>query len=123
MKRHFLVIVLLFLAISSYSQSKSIVGSWIWRDSINTIQFFIKSDGTIEKRTALTSEDVWNKAPQIGTYKEHVLSIKWNDKSTQNVNVKFVDNNAEFQFIDQKTKPKNSYTFLRIVDEEIVPDK
>jgi hypothetical protein len=115
---------LLFSVITSYSQSKDIKGSWIYRDSVSTIQFFIKPNGVIEKRTAPAGENVWNKTPQAGTYtfnKEHSLVIKWADKSIENVEVKFIGRNAEFQFTNKKERPKRTCLFLRIVDEEILP--
>ncbi|MFT3912108.1 MAG: hypothetical protein QM737_21965 [Ferruginibacter sp.] len=125
MKRCFLITVFLFSVFSSYSQVKSIVGSWIWRDSTNAIQFFIKGNGTIEKRSAASSEDIWTKTPQTGSYtiqKDHYLIVKWADKSIEHIEVTFIGNNAEFNFLDQNGKSAKHCLFLRIV-EEIVPDK
>ena len=127
MKKVFLFSFLMFLAISSYSQSKQITGSWIWRDSSNAIQFFINKDESIEKRTALATEYIWGKTPKTGTYtfsKDHILIIKWSDKTTENAKVKFVsDLIAEIQFTNPQIKSKQTYTFNKIVDEEIIPDK
>lgn len=116
--------IFLFLSISSYSQSKSIVGSWISLDSIHKTQFFIKADGGIEKRTAIGKEDIWEKKPIQGTYTfkdRHSLVINWRDKSTEVIEVKFtVDGNAEFRFTKEITKSQKAYVFLRIIDEEII---
>ena len=126
MKGNLFLTVLLFSAVTSYSQGKGIVGSWLYRDSINTIQFFVKSNGTIERRTALANEYVWNKTPQTGTYtfgKDQTLVINWADKTVEKIKVKFLEQNAEFHFANQKEKPEIPYTFLRIVDEEVIADK
>ncbi|MBL0183913.1 MAG: hypothetical protein IPP96_17150 [Chitinophagaceae bacterium] len=128
MKKCFLITSILFFSIACYSQSKPIIGSWIWRDSANTIQFFIKANGTIEERRGLASEDVWSKTPRTGTYtfdSASKLVITWADKSTENRQVKFKDHfrGAEIQFTSSKNNPKKVYLFLRIVDEEVVPDK
>lgn len=125
MKKNFLIIVLLVSTINCYSQSKGIIGSWLSLDSINKVQFFINSNGTIKKRTAFESEDVWSKTPLAGTYtfkKGHDLFIKWEDKSFENIEVKFIDNNAEFRFTNKNGKANKPYVFLRIVDEEIILD-
>ncbi|UEG49708.1 hypothetical protein LK994_13785 [Ferruginibacter lapsinanis] len=127
MLKKLLTIILFFSTIDSYSQSKQIVGSWLFRDSANAISFFIKENGTIEKRAGLAGEYIWDKAPQIGTYtfnKQATLVITWADKSIENGKVKFVDNfTAEIQFTSPKNKVKKIYTFKKIVDEEVVPDK
>ncbi len=123
MKRNVLIIVLLFSVIPSYSQSKGIIGSWISLDSINRIQFFIKSNSSIEKRTASVGEDIWSKTPLSGTYtfkKGHNLVVKWEDKSTETIEVKFIDKNAEFLFIDKRKNLNKPSIFLRLVDEEII---
>ncbi|RYZ77950.1 MAG: hypothetical protein EOP04_30635 [Proteobacteria bacterium] len=99
--------------------------SWLWRDSINAIQFFIKANGTIEKRTALASEYIWGKKPQTGHYTfktDNSLAIQWDDNGAENIHVKFLNSNAEFEFANQKHKPNESLLFLRIVDEVIVSD-
>jgi len=118
--------ILLLLAVNSYSQSKTIIGSWLSLDKVNKIHFFINTDGTIEKRTATKDEDIWNKTPLTGTFtfqKNRSLVIKWNDKKVENIQVKFINNNAEFRFLDPKAKTNKSQVFLRIVDEEIIQDK
>lgn len=126
MKKNLLFTILLFSSIAGNSQSKGIVGSWISLDSINKIHFFINTNGTIAKSTAVGKENVWTKTPKAGTYtfeKDYNLVIKWQDKSIENIKVKFIDNNAEFQFADQNGKLSEPNIFLRIVDEEIKPDK
>ena len=127
MKTKFLTVILLFSATVCNSQSKKIIGSWIWRDSANTIQFFINRNGTIEKRSGGANEYIWNKTPQSGTYvfnKGHILVIRWTDKSIENGRVKFInDMTAEIQFSSLKNKPNRIYTFHKIVDEEVIPDK
>lgn len=126
MKKISLVAIFLFSTIACFSQSKEIVGSWIWRDSLNAIQFFIKKDGSLEKRTALASEYIWGKIPKRGTYifSNNMLFIKWSDKITENAKVKFISNLiAEIQFIDSHNKSKQTYTFNKIVDEEVIPNK
>lgn len=128
MKKTILLIHLLIISIASYSQSKEIIGSWIFRDSISTIQLFIKAKGTIEERTGISSEDIWNKTPRIGTYtfnEKGKLTITWADHSVENRQVKFKDNfsAAEIQFTVSKNNSKKTYLFLRIVDEEVIMDK
>jgi hypothetical protein len=126
MKKNCFLVILLLLAVNSYSQSKAIIGSWLSLDKVNKIHFFINTDGTIEKRTATKDEDIWSKTPSTGTFtfqKNRSLVIKWNDKKVENIEVKFVDNNAEFRFLDPKDKTNKSQVFLRIVDEEIIQDK
>ena len=122
-----ITIIILFSTIISYSQSKEIIGSWHWQDSTNEISFFIKENGIIEKRAGLDSEDIWNKAPQTGTYtfsKKVNLVITWADKSMENGRVKFIDNfTSEIQFTSLKSKVKTTYIFKKIVDEEVAPDK
>lgn len=116
MKSNFLIIYLLISSITSYSQSKEIRGSWIFRDSTNTIQFFIKSNGSIEERRGTASENIWNKIPRIGTYSfndKGNLIITWNDKSVENRTVRFKDNfsAAEIQFKGPDEKSKKIYLF------------
>ncbi|MBL0202102.1 MAG: hypothetical protein IPP81_18685 [Chitinophagaceae bacterium] len=127
MQRSLLIASLLFSTIACYSQSKDIVGSWIWLDSVNTIQYFIKANGTIEERYAFSKEDIWKKIPITGTYKfkkDHLLTIKWANESVQIVNVKFIDNfTAEMQTLNRKDGPGDKYVFKKIIDEEVIPDK
>jgi len=127
MLRSLLIIGLLFSTIACYSQSKDIVGSWIWRDSVNIIQYFIKANGTIEGRSAFSNEDIWKKKPIIGTYKfkkSHSLTIEWADGSVQIVTVKFTDNfTVEMQTLNLKHGPGNKIIFKKIIDEEVIPDK
>lgn len=125
MKRLLAVTSFLFVVTAVYSQSKEIIGSWICRDSIGTIQIFIKANGTIEERNANANENVWDKAPRTGTYtydSKGKLIIMWTDKSSENRLVKFKNHSraADFQFMDQKGKAKRTYLFLRIVDEEVI---
>ena len=127
--KNFILISLLFLFThSAHSQSKKIIGSWILRDSIEAMQFFAKDDGTIEERHGLSNENIWDKVQRAGKYtfsNNGKLVIIWSDKSIENREVKFEDNFnvAKIKIIDKKTKIKNIYLFLRIVDEEIAPDK
>lgn len=122
MKKNFLAIIALFLTLTCHSQTKGIIGSWISRDTINKIHFFIKRDGTIEKTTAVGKEDVWNQVPETGTYtfeKENLLIIIWQDKSIEKIKVKFIGNNAAFQFMNQKGKLSMPNIFLRVLDAEV----
>ena len=125
MKEKLLLITILLVSNAIYSQSKSIVGSWITRDTVNRIQFFINDDGTVEKRTAPGNEYVWNKKPLSGTYtfSNNTLFMKWSDKTTETIKVKFIQNFAEFRLFDKRNKSSISKVFLKIVDEEVVPDK
>jgi len=125
MKEKLLLITILLVSNAIYSQSKTIVGSWITRDTVNRIQFFINDDGTVEKRTATGNEDVWNKKPLSGTYtfSNNTLFMKWSDKTTETIKVKFIQNFAEFRLFDNRKKSSISKVFLKIVDEEVVPDK
>ena len=120
--------VLFILTHSSYSQSNKIIGSWILRDSIEAMQFFTKSDGTIEERRGLANENIWDKTQRTGKYsfgKNGKLIITWSDKSIENREVKFEDNFnvAKIKITDRKTKKTKSYLFLRIRDEEVIIDK
>ena len=127
MTKGLLTIILSFSTIISYSQTKEIIGSWLWRDSTNAISFFIKGNGAIEKRAGLASDYIWDKAPKMGTYtfdKKANLVITWANKSIENGKVKFIDNfTAEIQFIIPENKSQKIYVFKKIVDEEVVPDK
>lgn len=127
MKKTLLASLLVLSSILSYSQSEKIIGSWYWRDSVNSISFFIKDKGVIEKRGGLINEDIWSRPPQKGKYtftKESNLSIIWADKRTENGKVKFVDKfTIEIQFTNPKSKAKQAYIFKKIVDEEVISDK
>ncbi len=125
MKKVFFIISLLSLTFTCYSQSRKIVGSWILRDSILAMQFFTNEDGTIEERSGLVNENIWNKTPRTGTYvfnDKGKLVITWSDKSIENREVKFEDDfkTAKIKFTDKKDKLKKTYLFLRVVDEEII---
>jgi len=127
MIKKLLSIILIASTINSYAQSKEIIGSWLFRDSSGSISFFIKENGTIEKRTGHDKEYIWNKTPQKGTYtfnKEATLVITWADKSIETNKVKFVDSlTAKIQFISEGVKSKKAYVFKKIIDEEIILDK
>lgn len=118
-KINFFLITLVFLSLNSVAQSSEIVGSWIFRDSAITIQFFAKANGVIEERRSGVNENVWIKTPKVGTYtfnKKGKLTIIWADKNIENRLVKFKENlkGAAIQFGDNK-----KLLFLKIVDEEI----
>jgi hypothetical protein len=128
MKKSFFIIALLSLTFTCYSQSKKIIGSWILRDSIVAMQFFTNEDGTIKERSGLANENIWDKAQRTGTYtfnNKGKLVITWSDKSIENREVKFENNfkAAKIKFTDKKDTPKKAYLFLRVMDEEVVPDK
>jgi len=128
MRKIFSIIFLLSLNFSCYSQSTKIVGSWILRDSVEARQFLINENGTIAERSGLATENIWEKAQRTGTYtfnNKGKLVIIWSDKSLEIREVKFEDNfrAAIIKFIDKKGKVKKTYLFLRLVDEEILPDK
>ena len=125
MKILFSVATFLFLSNVSYSQSNEIVGSWIWQDSVHAIHFFIKANGTVEKRTGLINENICSKTPLTGTYtfkNKHDLIITWGSKKKEIITIKFVDKNAEFQFSNQKAGSQKPYLFFRIVDEQAISD-
>ena len=128
MKKVFFIVSLLLLTFISFSQSKKIVGSWILRDSIEAMQFFINEDGAIKERRGLANEDIWEKVQRTGTYTFNdrgKLVIIWSDKNIENREVKFEDNfnAAKIKFVGKKGKPGKTYLFVRIVDEEVAPDK
>ncbi|MFT3911486.1 MAG: hypothetical protein QM737_18830 [Ferruginibacter sp.] len=126
MKKNFLIITLLFSAITCYSQTKKIIGTWRWRDSSNTILLVLKEDQTIEKTTARNNENIWIKTPKTGSYVFNNgtdLIITWADKSIEKGKVKFnKDFTMEIQFSNSKNNNKKTYLFNEIV-EEVVPDK
>ena len=120
MKIKLLLAILLVTATTGYSQPKGIIGSWISLDTVNRVHYFIQADGTIEKRSATGSEDVWRKMPRLGNYtfkNEKNLIISWEDKSSEKIAVKFIEKNPEFTFSGKKGKPE---VFLRIYDEEVI---
>ena len=123
MMKRILVILLLFAAVKAFSQSQDIIGSWLSADKVHKTQYFIKSNGIVEKRTALGSEDVWSKNPQKGTYtfKEGRLVLIWENSSSETIHVEFKEGNATFRLIDKQGKVGKAELFLKIV-EEVVPD-
>ncbi len=125
MKKLFLFGFLFLLAHLGFSQSNKIIGSWILRDSIDAMQFFTKADGTIQERSGLANENIWDKNQRTGKYtfgNNGNLVITWSDKSIENRQVIFEDNynGAKIKIIDKKTKKTKSYLFLRIRDEEVI---
>jgi hypothetical protein len=124
MKGVLVIILLLATGLKSYAQSQSIVGSWISADTVHKTQFFIKANGTVEKRTAMGSEDIWSKTPQKGTYifKSNRMVIKWGNSTTETMQVQFTKGGAEFRAVDIKGELGKPELFLEIVD-EVVPDK
>ena len=125
MKKTFLITLLFLLTHSVFSQSNKIIGSWILRDSIDAMQFFTKSDGTIQERRGLANENIWDKNQRTGKYtfgNNGKLVITWSDKSIENREVKFEDhfNVAKIKIIDKTKKKSKTYLFLRIRDEEVI---
>ena len=128
MKKILLFLSLLALTFTSYSQSNKIIGSWIMRDSIEAMQFFMSKEGTILERSGLANENIWTKASRTGTYTfndKGKLVITWSNKTIENREVKFEDHFkvAKLTFTDKKPEVKKTYLFLRIVDEEVLPGK
>ena len=126
MKKSLLIIFLFFFSVACFSQTKQIEGSWIWKDSINKIQLLIKKNGTIEQGTGLAFEDVWRRDTRRGTYtfNKGILSITWRDESTESWRVIFKDHSkaAAILCTASKGQAKKTYLFLRIIDEEVIPD-
>ena len=117
----FLLTLLTIGIFNCSAQNNKIVGSWIYQEEGNTIQYFIKQDGTIFKRKAISGKEVFNSTPKVGTYKfndNSVLIIKWEDKTSEKLIVKFIDKNAEFTTTE--LKKRKTYLFLRIIDEEVI---
>jgi hypothetical protein len=123
MKKAFLSVLIILGSIISYSQSKNIVGAWIWRDSKTSFSLFINKDGTIEKHIGPINEPILEKTLKRGTYKfkdNRILIITWADKSSETDTVKFI-NNATVK-IGIKTSERNTiktYTFKKVIDEEV----
>ena len=125
MRKPFLICLLYLFSHSAFSQSSKIIGSWILRDSVESMQFFTKADGTIQERHGLANENIWDKPQRTGKYvfkNNNKLVITWSDKSVENRDVKFEDNFnvAKIKIIDNKTKITRTYLFLRIKDEEVI---
>lgn len=125
MKKSFLISVLFLFTYSGYSQPNKIIGSWILRDSIEAMQFFITADGIIKERHGPAAENIWDKTQRTGTYtfsNNGKLVITWSDKSIENREVRFEDNFnvAKIKIIDNKTKKAKTYLFLKIRDEEVI---
>jgi len=125
MRKTFLICFLYLFTHSAFSQSNKIIGSWILRDSVESMQFFTNADGTIEERRGFADENIWGKPQRIGKYvfkNNGRLVLTWSDKSIENRVVKFEDNFnvAKIKISDHKTKKARIYIFLRIRDEEVI---
>jgi hypothetical protein len=123
MKKALLSILIVLGTIISYSQSKNIVGAWLWRDSKTSFSLFIKKDGTIEKHTGPINEAILEKNLVHGTYKllyNQKLLITWADKTTESDKVKLIDKfTLQVQLRGNKANSFKTYVFKKIVDEEV----
>lgn len=127
MKKSLFSFFILFGSICSYSQSKAIIGAWLWEDPKTSISLFIKEDGTIQKYIGPVNDPVLDKNLKHGTYKlqdNQKLIITWANKSTETDKVKLVDNTTlQIQFKDFKSNALKTYNFKKVVDEEIIENK
>jgi len=123
MKKAFLSLLIIFGSIISYSQSKNIVGAWLWRDSTISFSLFINADGTIAKHIGPINETILEKNLKRGTYKfkdKQKLIITWADNSSETGNVKFINNAMlQIQMKISETNTIKTYTFRKVIDEEV----
>lgn len=129
MIRSFLIISFLLCSFTGFAQTGDIIGSWIWKDSVNKIQLFIKKRGTIEQGSGLEFEDVWRRDTRRGTFTfdKGKLEITWLSFTDTNETwlVTFTDQGkaAYMQMPAADGKPGKKYLFKKIIDEEVMPEE
>ena len=117
---------LVLCSVSCFSQQQEIVGSWIWQDSVNKIELFVKKDGRIEQYSGLLSDYRWYKDDRRGTYtfKNGTLLITWRDESTESWKVTFKSQSkaALIECTTPKDTVKRKRLLVKVIDEEVIPD-
>lgn len=129
MKKFIFSTLIILTSTICHSQSKKIVGAWLWRDSTTSFSLLINQDGTIEKFSRPINDPTPPQNRKKGTYRfidNKKLVISWSDKSTETNKIKIIDKGTlEIEMKSLNSEALKTYIFVKVVDEEIemIPPK